>query len=328
MAIEAKADFLRQLEAELAASIPAAQLSVVLATASDVLEGYDMRTAFGNSFAEHDDLLESYISAMNVQGRSQKTIDRYRYEIQRMMEYVGVPTRRITVHHLRGYLAAEKKRGIADSTLEGMREIYSAYFNWLQRESLIEKNPTANLGTIKREKKIKKIFSSVDIYNLDQACDNKRDRAILHFLESTGCRISEMTSLNRADVNLASRQCVVHGKGNKERVVYMSKVACSQLEQYFSERKDDSEALFIGRTGERFQADGVRVMLNKLGRRAKVDHVHPHKFRRTLATNLARHGMPIQEIASILGHDKIDTTMQYVVLDKDNTESSYRRYTA
>ena len=140
--------------------------------------------------------------------------------------------------------------------------------------------------------------------------------------------MSELCDVLITDVDLIDCECRVHGKGNKERVVYLSKVACSQLEQYFSERKNDSEALFIGRTGKRFQPDGVRVMLNKLGRRAKVDHVHPHKFRRTLATNLARRGMPIQEIASILGHDKIDTTMQYIVLDKDNTESSYRRFTA
>lgn len=328
MAMEAKIDFIRQLEASLSTSIPAAHLTTVLAAVSDALEGYEMRTVFGNSFAERDDLLESYISAMKVQGRSTKTIDRYRYQIQRMMQYVGVPTRRITVYHLRGYLAAEKERGISDVTLDGMRQIYSAYFNWLQREALIEKNPTANLGAIKREKKIKKIFSSVDIYKLDQVCESIRDRAIIHFLESTGCRISEMTALNKEDINLASRQCIVHGKGNKERVVYMSKVACAQLEKYLAGRNDESEALFLNRCGKRFFQGGVRVMLKRLAAKSGVEHVHPHKFRRTLATNLARHGMPIQEIASILGHDKIDTTMQYVVLDKDNTESSYRRFTA
>ena len=186
MAMEAKADFIRELEASLSTSIPAAQLTTVLAAVSDALEGYEMRTVFGNTFAEKDDLLESYISAIKVQGRSTKTIDRYQYEIQRMMQFVGVPTRRITVYHLRGYLAAEKERGLSDVTLESRREIFSAYFNWLQREALIEKNPTANLGTIKREKKIKKIFSSVDIYKLDQACENSRDRAIIHFMEYRG----------------------------------------------------------------------------------------------------------------------------------------------
>ena len=328
MAMDSKVDFLREVEKALADKVTVADMSGIMTTLSDVLEGYDMRTV--RQFEDDtDDCLECYISALSVEGRSQKTIDRYRYIIGRMMEYVKVPTRRITVYHLREYLAAEKARGIADSTLDGNRQIFSSYFNWLQRESLIEKNPTANLGTIKKEKKIKQIFSSVDIYNLDQACECDRDRAILHFLESTGCRISEMTSLNRADVNLASRQCVVHGKGNKERVVYMSKVARAKLEQYLSSRKDDDPALFVSLRGAaRIEPNGVRVMLNRLSRRAGVAHVHPHKFRRTLATNLARHGMAIQEIASILGHDKIDTTMQYVVLDKDNTESSYRRFTA
>ena len=258
--------------------------------------------------------------------RSEKTIARYEYVIRRMMEFVTVPTRRITVHHLRNYLAHEKERGVADSTLEGTRQLFSAYFNWLQRESLIEKNPTANLGTVKVAKKEKLRYTEIEMEKLNQNCETIRDRAILHFLASTGCRISEMTELNRDDVDLEKLECVVHGKGNKERTVFLSEVAGMIIREYLDGRTDDSEALFAGRGSERLQPGGVRFMLNELAKRAGVEHVHPHKFRRTLATELTRRGMPIQEVAKILGHEKIDTTMRYLDMNNETVKANYRRY--
>lgn len=325
MAMDSKIDFLRDVEKSLSEMVTHSDMGKIMAKLADVLEGFEMRTiATWND--ETDDCLDCFISALTVQCRSQKTIDRYRYIISRMMEYVKIPTRRITVYHLRGYLAAEKARGISDRTLEGYREVFSSYFNWLQRESLIEKNPSANLGAIKCAKKEKKTYSAVDFENLNRNCKRVRDRAIINFLSSTGCRISEMTDLNRGDVDLEKLECVVHGKGDKERTVYLSDVAGMLLGEYLSGRKDDCPALFINRFQERLQPNGVRYMLSCLAKETGVEKVHPHKFRRTLATDLARHGMPIQEVAKILGHDKIDTTMQYVVLNKDDIKSSYRRY--
>lgn len=325
MAIESKVDLMRDLEMLLADKITAADLNHVLKAAADVLDGYDVQRAkaFDN---EKDDLLICFVATMKVECRSQKTIDRYVYIIRRLMEFVKVPTRRVTVYHLRSYLAAEKERGIADRTLEGYREIFSAYFNWLQRESLIEKNPTVNLGAIKVAKKEKKTYSEIDLEKLNHNCKSIRDRAIINFLSSTGCRISEMIELNRNDVRIQDLECVVHGKGNKERTVYLSPVAGMLLDQYLRTRTDDDPALFINKRRERLMQNGVRVMLKKLAKAAGVDHVHPHKFRRTLATDLSRHGMPIQEVASILGHEKLDTTMKYVILNKDDIRSSYRRY--
>lgn len=325
MAIESKVDLMRDLEMLLADKITAADLNHVLKAAADVLDGYDVQSAkaFDN---EKDDLLTCFVSAMKVECRSQKTIDRYVYIIRRLMDFVKVPTRRVTVYHLRSYLAAEKERGIADRTLEGYREIFSAYFNWLQRESLIEKNPTVNLGAIKVAKKEKKTYSEIDLEKLNHNCKSIRDRAIINFLSSTGCRISEMVELNRNAVRIQDLECVVHGKGNKERTVYLSPVAGMLLDQYLRTRTDDDPALFINKRGERLMQNGVRVMLKKLAEAAGVDHVHPHKFRRTLATDLSRHGMPIQEVANILGHEKLDTTMKYVILNKDDIRSSYRRF--
>lgn len=329
MAIDAKVGLLNRLEQALSPEITAESLTKVLRAAADVIEDYDIRLVTGWS-EEHDDCLDCYISALSVECRSQKTIDRYRYVIGRLMGYVKVTTRRVTIHHIRGYLQAEKERGISDSTLEGYREIFSAYFNWLQRENLIERNPTANLGAIKCAKKTKVTYSTVDMEKLNAVLMQKehgvRDRAIINFLASTGCRISEMTGLNRDDVDLKTLECVVHGKGNKDRAVYLSEVTGMLLGQYLAGRKDDNEALFVGCRGERLQDGGVRHMLRELGKKAGVEKVHPHKFRRTLATDLSRHGMPIQEVANILGHEKLDTTMKYVVLNKDDIKQSYRRF--
>lgn len=326
MAMDAKVYLLSTLEQRLSAEITAEAMSKALKAVSDVLEGFDVRVISEWS-EEKDDCLECYLSAMNIESRSQKTIERYKFIIGKLMEYAGVPTRRVTVYHLRSFLQREKERGISERTLEGYRQIFSAYFNWLQRESLIDRNPTANLGTIKCPKKIKKVYSSVDFELLNHSCKNIRDRAVLNFLMSTGCRISEMVDLNRDDVDLERLECIVRGKGDKERTVYLSDVAGMLLGEYLSGRKDDCPALFVNRFQERLQPNGVRYMLSCLAKATGVEHVHPHKFRRTLATDLARHGMPIQEVASILGHEKLDTTMTYVVLSKEQTSSSYRRYT-
>ena len=321
---EAKASLLAQTEKRLAQSVTVDVMNNVLRILSDILEGYEIREKAETE--THDDLLESYLAALKVQGRSKLTIDRYAYTIRRMMEAVKVPTRRITVYHLRQYLAAEKERCVADSTLEGLRQVLSCYFNWLQRESLIERNPVSNLGTIKVPKKQKKIYSEVDIAKLNGACKCTRDRAIISFLAATGCRISEATGLNRDSVDLTKLECVVRGKGNKERRVDLDAGTGMLLGEYLKTRKDDNPALFVGLRGERLRPNGVRYMMTELAKRAGVDHVHPHKFRRTLATELARHGMPIQEVAAVLGHEKIDTTMRYVVLDNEDIKNAYRRY--
>jgi len=324
MAFEAKAELLNAMEKRLSEMITAADMTRVLVAMSDELAGYDLiKTAQEDGT---DDLLDAYMAAMRIQGRSAKTLERYTYIIRRMMTAVQTTTRRITVYHLRSYLSAEKARGISDRTIEGMRQVFSAYFNWLQREGLIEKNPTANLGTVRYAKKEKDIYSETDTEKLKFLSKSLRDRAIVLFLASTGCRISEMTQLNRADVNLNSLECKVLGKGNKERTVYLTPVAGMVLRDYLDTREDDMEALFVGKRRERLTPHGVRAMLTVLAERAGVDHVHPHKFRRTLATNLIRHGMPIQEVAAILGHDKLDTTMQYVVLDKTDIKNAYRKY--
>jgi len=325
MAIDAKMDFMRQTEKMLAESVTVSDMSKIMNVISDVLQSYEMHRIDTWS-DDNDDLLQCYVDALKVQGRSEKTIERYEYVIGRMMQEINVPTRMITVYHLRNYLSKQQERGIKDTTIEGIREIFSAYFNWLQRESLIEKNPVANLGTIKCAKLKKKTFTDVDIDNLKSNCKTIRDKAIICFLEATGCRISEAVGLDRDSIDFNGLQCVVHGKGNKERTVFIKPVVASVLQKYLNSRKDNNPALFVGKRKERLTPGGIRCMMKGLEERSGVDHVHPHKFRRTLATDLARHGMPIQEVAHILGHDKLDTTMKYVIQNEDDIKHDYRKY--
>lgn len=327
MAIDAKISFMNQTEMKLSTEITADAMSRTMKVISDVLEGFEMRETFRGDDTP-DDLLDGYLNTLKVEGRSQKTIDRYSYEIGRMMKYLNIPTRKITVYHLREYLAHEKERGICDNTLRGKRDIYSSYFNWLQRESLIDRNPVANLGQIKVPKKKKELYSEVDLEKLKMHCKTKRDLAIVLFLYATCCRIGEVVELNRDQISFENRKLVVHGKGDKERKVYFDEVTAEALKQYLNERTDSCEALFMNKRKKRFQANGIRVMLRKLAADAGVKHVHPHKFRRTKATVMSRHGMPIQDVQAILGHEKIDTTMQYVQMNDNDIESSYRRYSS
>ena len=329
MSIEAKMDFLKETEKTLAAEISARDLTTVLQSLADVLQEFDIVKLQTDRY-EKDDLLECYLASQKVRGLSPKTLERYEYVVRRLMSALNVPTRQVTVHHIRGWLAKEQDRGLADETIRGFRDIFCAYFGWLHREGLIERDPTGNIEPIKCPKKQKQVYSPVDIALLDEKCSEQRyslrNRAIVSFLRSTGCRISEMTELNRKDVNPHSLEITVTGKGDKMRKVYMDEVAGAVLKAYLDSRKDDCEALFVGACGERFKPGGVRAMLKALAQKACVDHVHPHKFRRTLATNLNRRGMPIQEVAHLLGHEKLDTTMKYVVLNDDDVKNDYRKY--
>ena len=326
MSLEAKVTLLNEMEKALSTELTAADMTRVLSILSDVLQPFQVSVSLAGDAGGNDDLLKSYLAAMQVQGRSSKTLERYEYILRRMMQSVSVPTRNITVYHLRAFLAAEKQRGIADSTLESTRQVFSAYFGWLWRESLIPSNPVANLGSIKCQKKVKEIFDETDLERLKNGCKTIRDRAIIMFLKSSACRISEMTSLNRGDIDYTNRECIVLGKGNKQRTVYLSRVACMLLKEYELSRKDENPALFAGLRGERLQPGGVRQMLKELSARTGVEHVHPHKFRRTEITELVKRGMPIEQVRELAGHEKLDTTMGYVVMDNTTVKGSYQKF--
>ena len=329
MSVEAKQMLLLDFSNELANILTADGRDTVLCILSELLAKYELVLTNNTEFydMETDELLDAYISAKTIEGRSPKTLDRYKYIITKMMKSINIPVRKISVFHIRTYLTKEKQRGLSDRTLEGTREVLSAFFGWLHREGLINSNPISNLGTIKYAKVTRLPYTQVDIEKLKESCNNDRDRAIISFLLSSGCRISEVCALNRTDIDFDNKQCTVLGKGNKERIVYIDDITVLHLKRYLNNRKDEYEALFIGKNTKRLQPGGIRYMLKKVANRAEVSNTHPHRFRRTLATSLIDHGMPIQEVAIILGHDKLDTTMGYVYTDNKNVKNSYEKYT-
>ncbi len=328
MSVLDKKLFLADLTERLNDFIPANDVRRIIEQAADALIPYDVRTIPGDGGIpdDSDNLVKLFLDAKGVEGRSPKTIDHYRYVLGRFKKACPVPFSKVTVHHLRSWLMAEKERGVSSRTLEGNRYVLTSFFGWAWKEELIPKNPTVNLATIKQQKVIRKPYSSVELERLKESCTCTRDLAVIAFLLSTGCRISEVCALNVLDIDFRSRSVKVLGKGNKERVVYLDDICTMYLDRYFAERQDSEEALFLGEGTTRMTPGGIRAMLKRIEKRSGVENVHPHRFRRTLATSLINHGMSIQEVAAVLGHDKIDTTMKYVFIDQRNVETAYRKY--
>lgn len=327
MSIIAKQSLIKTLGTELETKLTAHDLALVQDKLNSLLGMYEVEEiSEGKIDAESDDFLKAFMDAKLIEGRSEKTLKHYKYIIGKMLEEINCPIRQATVFHLRNYLMRRKESGVNDKTLEGMRSVYCSYFGWLYKEGLISINPCANLSVIRCPKVVRMPYSSVELEKLKEVCNNTRDKALISFLLSTGCRIGEVCSLDRSSINFQKGECIVLGKGDKERTMFINEVTTMLLQRYFEERKDNFLALFVGKNSERMTPQGIRKMLNTIAEKANVDHVHPHRFRRTLATNLINHGMPIQEVASILGHDKLDTTMTYVYIDTENVHNSYRRY--
>lgn len=217
MAIEAKLNFISRMQKEIGGMVTADAMPRIMSAVSDLLDGYEMREIGSSAAGDDSDMLNYYLGAMKVQGRSTKTIERYEFMLKRMLRGVSTGCRMITVHHLRAFLAQEKARGLQDSTLEGMRQIYSAFFGWLHREGLIDKNPIANLGPIKVAKKKRMEYTAVELERLHEMCRTDRDRAILAFLETTGCRVSEMTGLDRDALDLEHMDEIAKGQKDDGR---------------------------------------------------------------------------------------------------------------
>lgn len=295
----------------------------IAAALSAVLEKYEVR----RSAEQVDgDYLEAFLDAKKIQGRTESTITRYRYLITTMHREIGLPAASISVHHLRSHLMQHKSSGCKDSTIEGMRCVYNSYFGWLQREGLISINPCGNIGAVKMPKVSRLPFSDTDIERLKEACETDRDRALIAFLLSTGCRIAEVCALDREAVDFQNMECMIWGKGQKERKVYIDPVTAMLLRRYLRGRKDACPALFAGRGTARLKMDGARVALKKIAAAAGVEDCHPHRFRRTTATRLIQRGMPIQDVAKILGHENINTTMRYIYINDSTVQSGYRKY--
>ena len=326
MSIEAKAVLLNRVENQLNDKLTVNATNTAMVVFSDELDAFEVEHVSTDTPEINDDLLKMFLQTKALEGRSKKTLERYEYEIKKFMAHAQVKTKEITIYHLREYLDYERNRGISDETIRGKRDIFVGYFNWLFKESLITKNPVVNLTSIKCQKKFRDSFSDIDIDLMKDACDCIRDKAIITFLLSTGCRVSEVVQLNRTDIDFNTSECTVLGKGNKERKVFLDKSATYYLKRYLHERTDRSLALFVSKDVKRLSANGIRAMLKRIEERSGVENVHPHRFRRTLATRMIARGAPIQIVALILGHDKLDTTMKYIAYTTNKIKDEYFKF--
>lgn len=273
-------------------------------------------------------MLKKFVVTKCVEGLSENTVRRYVDENKKLIDFLNKPLNEITTFDIRFYLASRRKVGVSNRTLDGMRRCYSSFFGWLYREGLIDKNPCLGLAQIKYKKQVKKPFTAVELEKIRMCCKTKRDLALVSFLYSTGCRVSEVSKLNISDIDFESQECIVVGKGNKERTVYLSDVAMMHLQEYLYDRKDSSEALFSGKGTERLGKTGIEALLKRIEDKIDVEDIHPHRFRRTLATNLLDRGMNIQDVAEILGHSDLKTTQIYCFISKDNVKTAYKKYAA
>jgi site-specific recombinase XerD len=279
--------------------------------------------------AGNEGILEVFISAKRIEGCSEKSLKYYDSTIRQMFDHLNKPVREINTDDLRCYLANfQKKRGSSKVTIDNIRRIFSSFFGWLEDEDYILKSPVRRIHRVKTEKTIKDTFSDEGLELLRDACEEIRDLAMIDLLSSTGMRVGELVHLNREDINFHERECVVFGKGSSERIVYFDARTKIHLLNYLNNRNDSNPALFVSLSmpNERLLIGGVETRIREIGNRADMQKVHPHKFRRTLATRAIDKGMPIEQVQRLLGHVKIDTTMHYAMVNQANVKNSHRKF--
>ncbi len=275
------------------------------------------------------DLLNLFLTAKEVEGCSPKTIAYYEATLRRMSASLAKSYTQVESDDLRRYLNDyEISRGSSKVTIDNIRRIMSSFFSWLEDEDYIVKSPVRRIRRVKTVQVTKEVLSDEELEILRDTCESKRDLAIVDLLASTGMRIGELVRLDRKDVNLYERECLVMGKGNKQRPVYFDARAKLHLAEYLASRVDKNPALFVAldSSARRVSVGGIELRLRDLGRSAGVNRVHPHKFRRTLATHAIDKGMPIEQVQKLLGHAKIDTTMHYAMVNQNNVKASHRKY--
>ena len=277
----------------------------------------------------NEDYLKMFLEAKRIEGCSNRTIQYYDVTIAKMLSKMTIPIRKITTEDMRAYLSDYQKiNDCSKVTVDNVRRNISSFFSWLEEENYILKSPMRRIHKIKTNQQVKEIVSDEDIERLRDHCFNPRDLAIIDLLYSTGIRVGELVNLNISDVNFETRECIVLGKGGKERKVYFDAKAKLHLQNYLNKRKDDNPALFVTLDcpHDRVKISGIEIRVRQLGRSLNLNKIHPHKFRRTMATRAIDKGMPIEQVQRLLGHSQIDTTMQYAMVNQNNVKASHRRY--
>ncbi|MDY5278762.1 site-specific tyrosine recombinase/integron integrase [Sharpea porci] len=277
----------------------------------------------------NEDFMQMFFAAKQIEGCSSRTIKFYKTTLEAMFAQIETEVRKITTEEMREYLSEYQKRNnCSNVTIDNVRRNISSFFSWLEEEDYILKSPMKRIHKIKTKKVVKNTISDEAIEKLRDGCKTTRDKAIIDLLYSTGMRVGELVNLNIDDIDLEGRECVVYGKGDKERRVYFDAKSKVHLKEYIDSRNDDNPALFVtlNTPFKRLKISGVEIRLRELGRELKLERIHPHKFRRTMATRAIDKGMPIEQVQKILGHSQIDTTMQYAMVNQNNVKASHQKY--
>lgn len=290
---------------------------------------YDISLSDGKTKEQEQDLLALFLAAKRIEGCSEKSLKYYQATTQAMLDGIGKPIKEIVTEDIRQYLTSyQRERHSSRVTIDNIRRILSSFFSWLEDEDYILKSPVRRIHKVKTASNIKETYSDETLELMRDSCSEMRDLAMIDLLASTGMRVGEMVLLNRDDVDFAERECVVFGKGDKERMVYFDARTKLHLQAYLDSRSDNNPALIVSLKApfNRLSIGGVETRLRELGKQLGVHKVHPHKFRRTLATMAIDKGMPIEQLQQLLGHKRIDTTLQYAMVKQSNVKLAHRKY--
>lgn len=273
--------------------------------------------------------IDSFLSAKRLEGCSEKSLKYYKSTIEIVLNSIDKSIKNITTNDLRNYLTEyQEKHGSSRVTIDNIRRILSSFFSWLEDEDFIIKSPVRRIHKVKSASVIKETYSDESLELMRDSCDNLRDLALIDILASTGMRVGELVLLNKDDINFNERECVVFGKGDKERVVYFDARTKIHLQNYLDSRNDDNKALFVTlkKPFNRISIGGIETRIREMGRKLNINKAHSHKFRRTLATKAIDKGMPIEQLQKLLGHQKIDTTLQYAMVKQSNVKIAHKKY--
>ena len=275
--------------------------------------------------------LAMFLNAKKIEGCSERTLAYYKTTVEKLLDGIADPIRKVTTDDIREYLASyQSLNDCSKTTIDNIRRNISSFFTWLEEEDYIIKSPMRRIHKIKTTKTVKEVISDEEIEKMRDKCKNLRDLAIIDLLYSTGIRIGELVRLNIDDIDFEERECIVFGKGDKERRVYFDAKTKIHLMSYINSRFDTNPALFVTLDApyNRLQISGVEIRLRRLGRELGINKVHPHKFRRTMATRAIDKGMPIEQVQKLLGHSQIDTTMRYAIVNQTNVKVAHRKFIA
>lgn len=323
-----KEELINQIQIQMLPFLNNAQLKMLQSVLEHAFYGISV-TNEGSTATISENSVAAFVAAKRIEGCSEKTLAYYQNTIQAMISGIGKAAQQITTEDLRAYLTEyQNEHKISRVTIDNIRRILSSFFSWLEDEDYIVKSPVRRIHKVKTAKIIKETYTDEALELMRDNAPSLRDLAIIDLLASSGMRVGELVTLNRDDINFAERECVVFGKGDKERLVYFDARTKIHLQNYLGDRSDENSALFVSLKfpHDRLQIGGVETMLRELGRQLNLTKVHPHKFRRTLATSAIDKGMPIEQVQQLLGHQKIDTTMHYAMVKQQNVKIAHRKY--